>query len=259
MILLLGGTSESRQIARRLVESGRRVLVSQATDVPLDMGEHSRLESRAGPLDQAGLEELVERRAIRAIVDATHPYATSIRATARRVANRKGIPYLSFVRPPIVEAADAGLEFAADHAAAAVAAFAHGRPVLLTTGAKNLAPYVEQSRQTGIPLIVRVLDHPDSLAACLRASVPPECVLGCRGPFSVEENRRQLRAFGIGVLVTKDSGQAGGTAEKLQAAQAEGCRVVVVRRPAQENERFFSHIDSLLQSLADAVEGERIQ
>ncbi len=84
-------------------------------------------------------------------------------------------------------------------------------------------------------------------------------MLGCRGPFSVEENRRQLRAFGIGVLVTKDSGQAGGTAEKLQAAQAEGCRVVVVRRPAQENERFFSHIDSLLQSLADAVEGERIQ
>ena len=259
MILLLGGTSDARQIAWRLVESGRRVLVSQATDVPLELGEHPHLETRAGPLDECGLEELVERREIRAIVDATHPYATSIRATARRVAGRKGIPYVSFVRPPVFDAADPRLEFASDHAAAARAAFAHGRPVLLTTGAKNLAPYVEQSRRTGIPLIVRVLDHPDSREACLRAGIPPQKVLPGRGPFSAEENRRQLREFGIGVLVTKDSGQAGGTAEKLRAAEAEGCRVVVVRRPAQENELCSSHIDALLQSLADAVDGERTE
>ena len=259
MILLLGGTSDSRLIASRLIQSGRRVLVSQATDVPLEMGEHPNLETRAGPLDDRGLEQLIERREILAIVDATHPYAASIRAMARRVADRKGIPYLSFVRPSMLDRADPALQFAPDHAVAARAAFAHGRPVLLATGTKNLAPYVEQSRHMGLPLVVRVLDHPDSWKACRRAGIPPENVLLGRGPFSVEENRRHLRAFAIGVLVTKDSGQAGGTAEKLQAAQAEGCRVVVIQRPAQTIGHFFSEIDSLLQAVADHVKGERTE
>ena len=131
MILLLGGTSDVRQIAARLIEGGHRVLVSQATDVPLEMDEHPNLAARSGPLDDRGLESLVESRSIRAIVDATHPYATAIRTMARRVAASKGVPYLSFVRPPVLAGNATGLELAADHAAAARAAFAHGRPVLL--------------------------------------------------------------------------------------------------------------------------------
>ena len=116
------------------------MLVSRATGVPLEVGEHALVECRSGALDEAGLAELIAVREIRAVVDATHPYATVIRATARRLARREGILYLSFLRPAVVEAEDAGVEFAPDHAAAAAAAFAYGRPVLLTTGAKKPGP-----------------------------------------------------------------------------------------------------------------------
>ena len=37
----------------------------------------------------------------------------------------------------------------------------------------------------------------------------------------MEENRRQIRDFDIGTLVTKDSGRAGGVPAKLEAARAE--------------------------------------
>ena len=252
MILLLGGTSDTSPIALRMAQEDYRVLVSRATDVPLETAEHPNIETRCGPLDHRGLRELVDRRAIRAIVDATHPYAVGIRATASRVAKEKRIPYLSFVRPAAVDSTTPGMQFAPDHPAAAAAAFRRGRPVLLTTGTRNLGPYVEQARRTGLPLIVRALDHPESLDACRRAGIPPEHVLACRGPFSVEENRRHLRAFGIGVLVTKDGGAAGGTAEKLQAARAEGCEVVVVARPELEEERAFTDIEAIIQALADA-------
>jgi precorrin-6A/cobalt-precorrin-6A reductase len=253
MILLLGGTSDTPPVARRLAESGYRVLVSQATDVPLATGCHPNIEGRAGRLDEHNLGELLDHRGIRAIVDATHPYAVGIRAMASRVADDKGIPYLCFVRPAAIDPSMLGVEIVADHPAAAIAAFGRGRPVLLTTGTRNLGPYVERARAARLPLVVRVLDHPESLDACLRAGIPREHVLLGRGPFSIEDNRRHICTFGIGVLVTKDSGVAGGVIEKLQAAQAENCAVVVVARPAIGDHKAFTDADALVAALADRL------
>jgi precorrin-6A/cobalt-precorrin-6A reductase len=253
MILLLGGTSDAPPVARRLADNGYRVLVSQATDVPLKTGCHPNIESRTGRLDERDLAELVDHRGIRAIVDATHPYAAEIRAVASRVAADKGIPYLCFVRPAAVDPSMPGVEMVPDHPAAAMAAFAHGRPVLLTTGTKNLDPYVERARAAQLPLVVRALDHPKSLDACRRAGIPREYVLLGRGPFSAEDNRRQIRAFGVGVLVMKDSGVAGGVTEKLQAAQAENCAVVVVARPAIGDHKAFTDVNLLVAALADTL------
>ena len=51
MILLLGGTSSTAEIALGLAAAGYRVLVSQATDVPLDVGRHA---AGREPLGRAG-------------------------------------------------------------------------------------------------------------------------------------------------------------------------------------------------------------
>jgi precorrin-6A/cobalt-precorrin-6A reductase len=236
----------------RLAQGGYRVLVSQATDVPLETGTHPNIESRSGPFEEHGLAELVEHRNICAMVDATHPYAAAIHATAIRVAEMKGIPCFRFVRPAAIDATTPGVEFTPNHSVAAVAAFRRGQPVLLTIGTRNLAPYAEQSRHTGLPLIVRVLDHPHSLETCHRAGISPEHILAGRGPFSVQDNRRHIRDFSIGVLVTKDSGEAGGTVEKIQAARAEGCDIIVVTRPDVENKAVFINVDSLIEALVHA-------
>jgi precorrin-6A/cobalt-precorrin-6A reductase len=250
MILLLGGTSDTLPIAQALAGQGYRVLVSKATDVPLATGDHAHIESRCGPLDEESLADLLDERKIIAIIDATHPYATAIRAMAARVAEQKGLRCLSFVRPPAVDRATPGVEILPDHATAAAAAFSRGQPVLLTTGTRNLAPYAEQAQRTGVALIVRTLDHAASLAACRQAGIPPEHILARRGPFSLAENRRQIRAFGIGVLVSKDSGAAGGTVEKLEAAQAEGCHIIIVARPETTSQETYSNVPSLLEALA---------
>ena len=252
MILLLGGESSTAEIARGLAGIGCRVLVSRATEIPLDTGGDDAIESRSGPLDEGGLVELIAARKILAVVDATHPYATTIRRTARRAAERMNIPYLSFLRPAAIDPQAADVQFAADHAAAAAAAFSLGRPVLLTTGTKNLAPYVEASRRTGLPLVVRALDWPQSLRACRLAGVAEERIVAGRGPFSLEENRRQIRAYGIGTLVTKDSGRAGGVPEKLAAARAEGCRVVVLRRPPADP-AAFAEVEALIRAVRAAI------
>jgi precorrin-6A/cobalt-precorrin-6A reductase len=253
MILLLGGTSETWPLASRLAGEGYRVLVSQATDVPLEPPPHPGIECRFGPLDEQALAELVEQAQIRAIVDAAHPYASAIHTAAQRVAAAKGIRYLRYIRPVVIETDAPGVQFAPDHESAAIAAFRYGQPVLLTTGSRNLAPYAQQASRTGVPLIARILDHPSSHAACRRVGILPERTIAGRGPFTVETNRRHIRRFGIGVVVTKDSGTAGGTEEKLEAAQAEGCQVIVVARPPLAPVPTFSDLDDLVVALMGDV------
>jgi precorrin-6A/cobalt-precorrin-6A reductase len=230
MILLIGGTSETAPLASGLAEAGYEVLVSTATDSPLDIGCHRRISRRTGRLDGEGMAVLGKEKGVRAIVDAAHPYAAAVHGAAEDAARRLEIPCLLFRRPEAPIPEDPVL-FAGSHAGAAEMAFADGRPVLLTTGSQNLAPYADAARRTGIPLAVRVLDAPESLAACRAAAIPEERIIAGRGPFSLEENLAAIRRFGIGVMVTKESGLAGGFDAKLAAAAQENCRLIILRRP----------------------------
>jgi precorrin-6A/cobalt-precorrin-6A reductase len=195
---------------------------------------------------------LVAEKDVRAIVDASHPYATQASANAKAVAEERGIPCLRWLRPAVLSRSGAVCR-AADHPSAARLAFSFGRPVLLTTGSRNLAPYARESSRTGISLVVRVLSHPESIAACERFGIPHERVLTGRGPFSMEDNLTVIRAFDIGVVVTKDSGAAGGVAEKLEAAAQENCRVVVVERPAVPSGAEIHDVEELVRTLGEAL------
>jgi precorrin-6A/cobalt-precorrin-6A reductase len=253
MILLIGGTSETALLAAGLADAGYDVLVSTATDSRLDVGNHPRICRRAGRLDESGMIALVKEREIRAIVDAAHPYAVSVHAAAGRAAKCLGIPCLVFGRPesPVQEG---DIRFAANHAAAAELAFADGRPILLTTGSRNLAPYAEAARRTGIPLAVRVLDAPESLAACRASAIPEERIIADRGPFSLAENLAAIRRFEIGVIVTKESGRAGGFEAKLAAAREANCLLIVLRRPeTASSDPTFDDPDTLIATMKELI------
>jgi precorrin-6A/cobalt-precorrin-6A reductase len=295
MILLIGGTSETAPLASGLAAAGYEVLVSTATAVPLAIGENPLISRRTGRLDEEGLVALGNERGVRAIVDAAHPYAVAAHAAAANAARRLGIPCLVFRRPEELtpdtghcpdtapaddaalaldedrpasavenpatsgtggrEAPGSPVRFAADHAEAAVMAFALGRPVLLTTGSRNLAPYAEAAPRTGVPLIVRVLDAPESLAACREAGIPEDRIIAGRGPFSVEENLIAIRRFGIGVIVTKESGRAGGFDAKLAAARQANGLVIVIRRPETPASGLaFDNPATLIAALQDLVQ-----
>jgi precorrin-6A/cobalt-precorrin-6A reductase len=248
MILLLGGTSETCEIASALATAGLDVLVSTATDEPLDVGCRPRIHRRSGRLDERAIYDLVLGRGIRAVVDATHPYAAQAHAAAAGAACRAGIPCVRFARPGGVEEAP-DIHFAADHEQAAAAAFSFGRAVLLTTGSNNLAPYVAQSRRTSMRLVVRVLPSEQSIRTCRQAGLADAAIIAMRGPFSVEQNLLHLREHDIGVLVTKDSGQAGGVAEKLHAARTQHCQVVIVARPPAPTGQVATTVPAMVEML----------
>lgn len=67
-----------------------------------------------------------------------------------------------------------------------------------------------------------------------------------KGPFSYNQNYNSFKEYDVKWLVTKNSGTAGGFAEKLQAADALGVRTIVIKRPdetglaMEQVKEFFS-------------------
>ncbi len=255
-VLLLGGTSETAALTQVLVDHGYTVLVSTATDAPLDLPSHPTVHRRHGRLNATDMRRLMEETAIRILIDATHPFAQDAHAQARQASANLGVPYFRFQRPASMLESMAHVLWVPDHEQAAAEAVRIGRPILLTVGSRALRPYVQAAKTAGLALIARVLDHPESELACQRAGLAPEQVLRARGPFSVDDNRATIKRYTIGVLVTKDSGDAGGLPAKVNAAQMEGSKVVIVQRP-QNQDPSYDSLDGLVFAVNRYVNATR--
>ncbi|MBN2643934.1 precorrin-6A reductase [Trichloromonas sp.] len=230
MILLFGGTGETAELATALASLGQPVLVSTATDVPLNVGSHPLIEHIRGRLDEIAMLALVKKMAIRLLVDAGHPFAEQLHTTVAQVASLTRIPCLCYRRASL-SASGQGLYYVDSHEEAAKLAASFDKTILLTTGSRNLEPYVATTKARSLPLYARVLPHAESEAACEAAGLAKKACIFARGPFSVEQNRDLLRRLGIGVMVSKDSGICGGVEEKLKAAATEEVMVVMIRQP----------------------------
>ncbi len=252
MILLLGGTSESAPIATGLAERGHAVIVSTATDIKLNTGNHKLIKRRSGMLKPEAMEELIKKEDVALLVDATHPYAAMVRKTSREIATGLNLPYLTYIRPR-TEFNYHKITWTNSHDVAAKVAVSFENPVLLMTGSRNLVPYVNESKNSGVDLYARVLNNDDSLKACREAGLAFDKVITGRGPFSVKTNIEQMELYGVGTIVTKDTGRSGGAYEKIDAAKALGAEVVVVDRPDYGGEGEHGNIDSLIEAACEIL------
>ncbi|WP_199223869.1 cobalt-precorrin-6A reductase [Paraconexibacter algicola] len=220
-VLVLGGTGEARDLAALLVADGVPVTSSLAGRVArprLPAGE-----VRVGGFGGVdGLRAYLREHAVRAVVDATHPFAERIGANAARACAADGVPLLRLARPGWTERPGDRWHRVPDLPTAAALVRDLGARVFLTSGRQGLGAF---SGDATTWFLVRTVDPPDP------ADLPPrhELLLD-RGPYRREGEGALLDAHRIDVLVTKDSGGAL-TVAKLDAARERGLPVVVVDRP----------------------------
>ena len=219
-ILLLGGTAEARALAEVLHDAGTRVISSLAGRVArprLPVGE-VRIGGFGGP--QALAAWLAERE-IGAVVDATHPFAERISASASSACAAAGVPLLRLERPGWTEGDGDDWHWVDDLDEAAAAVPGLGSRVLLTSGRQGLAAFAGDHDSW---YLIRCVDPPD-------VALPPRHEVRLdRGPYTLEGELRLIDEHSIDLLVTKDSGGSL-TEAKLAAARRRGMPVVVVRRP----------------------------
>jgi precorrin-6A/cobalt-precorrin-6A reductase len=220
VILILGGTAEARELAAALQTAGVPVTSSLAGRVAnprLPRGA-VRVGGFGGPAALAGW---LTEHGVRAVVDATHPFAERISASAAEACPAAGVPLLRLERPAWTERPGDRWHRVSDLAAAAALLPGLGRRVLLTTGRQGLAAFAGVQDAW---FLIRCVEPPDP-------PLPPRhAVVLDRGPYTLAGEGGLIDAHGIEVVVTKESGGAM-TQAKLDAARERRLPVIVVARP----------------------------
>lgn len=220
-VLILGGTAEARELASRLHAQGLTVVSSLAGRVArprLPVGE-----VRVGGFGGVdGLVAYLRGHDVRAVVDATHPFAERIGANAAAACPAAGVPLLRLARPGWTARPGDDWHRVPDLAGAARGVRALGRRAFLTSGRQGLRAFTSDASTW---FLIRTVDPPDE------ADLPAHhALLLDRGPYTPAGEGTLMDEHRIDVLVTKDSGGAL-TEAKLDAARERRIPVVMVDRP----------------------------
>ncbi|WP_424974547.1 cobalt-precorrin-6A reductase [Dinoroseobacter sp. S124A] len=218
-LMLLGGTSEARDLARQLAGQVDLTLsLAGRTRAPELDGVRTRIGGFGGA---EGFARHLAGTGTDAVLDATHPFAAEMSRRSAAVAARAGLPYLMLRRPGWQPAPEDDWIRVPDTAAAARVPGPTDR-VFLATGRQTLPEF---ARMRAAWCWCRQIDPPEGAFPFPKG----EFLVG-RPPFPETEEIALFKRLGVTLLVVKDAGGAA-SRSKLDAARALGIRVVMIDRP----------------------------
>jgi precorrin-6A/cobalt-precorrin-6A reductase len=243
-VLVLGGTGEARELARRL---------DLCADVDVVSSLAGRIAEPARPEGEVriggfggveGLHAFIVDRRIGAIVDATHPFAATISRHAFEAASSTGVPLVALRRPPWEPAPGDRWHDVDDADEAARVAPRLGGRIFLSLGRQTLGPFAACAEPW---FLIRAIEAP-------AGPLPPRHeLLLARGPFTLDQERALLRDRRIEVVVSKNSGGPA-TSAKIVAARELALPVVLIRRPEADPAPAVSDVPGVVAWIAAVIE-----
>ena len=223
-VLILGGTTEAADLARRLAADMCFEATLSLAGRTADPGLPAISYRIGGFGGSDGLARWLTEQRVAAIVDATHPFADQISANAVAAAKAASVSLASIVRAAWPRQADDRWVEVDDIQTALAALGSEPKRVLLTIGRREVAAFKAAPMHT---YVVRSVDMP------VPTDIPPNAELKLqRGPFDERDEEKLMRERRIDVVVSKNSGGAA-TYGKIAAARKLGLPVVMIRRPAK--------------------------
>jgi precorrin-6A/cobalt-precorrin-6A reductase len=243
-VLILGGTTEARQLAERLARrADLEIVVSLAgrTKSPAPQPAPVRKGGFGGA---AGLADYLVKESIAAMIVATHPYANVISANANSAARQSGVPLIALRRPPWRAVAGDRWTEAADVAGAVHILRDRSRRVFVALGRNELAPLTAAPQHFYLIRSVDLVEPPLPL--------PRAAYVTGRGPFSEVDERALLVSHGIEIIIAKNSGGVA-TYGKIAAARALGIEVIMLRRPVPPDAPAVETVEEAIAWLDHAI------
>ena len=283
---LIGGTRESAQLAAEIAHTSLACTITVTTASAKSLyPQADNIRIWVGEITSDKITAFIQQEAIRAILDASHPFAVAVSKLAIATAQGLGIPYLRYERPRIGEEGkrgrwgegemgrrgEIGIEegkikseiqnpkskiqnsLILDSFEALLASdHLAGKRVLLTVGYRPLALF--RPWQTRSLLFARISPSLVGLEAALAAGFTPDRLIALRPPISAAIEQALWRQWNISLVVTKASGQAGGEDIKRKIAAMLGIQLVIINRPAMSYPQQTSQLTVALSFCHEVLE-----
>jgi precorrin-6A/cobalt-precorrin-6A reductase len=234
-ILILGGTTEARQLAGKLAHRAEVTLsLAGRTENPVAQG----VPTRSGGFGGAeGLANYLREQETDLLIDATHPYAVNVSRNAAEAARKANVPILALRRPAWEPVEGDRWTLVGDAAEAVQALGAAPRKIFLALGRQDVGEFASAPQHSYVIRSVDPVEPP--------LDVPDATYILARGPFAEADELELLKEHRIDAIVAKNSG-GGATYGKIAAARKLGIEVILFRRPDLPNVPSAASVAELL-------------
>jgi len=255
-IMIMAGTTEGVKIIGMIASLENTHII--ATTVTKEGGKLAKSagahEVVSKALNKEAIGEIIKSKKIDLLIDATHPFAEDATLNAIKATNNTGIKYLRFERPSINFPENDLIHSVSsfeDVASKVLEIIGSDNPRILHLAGVMTLHYLTQVLNPD-SIVTRVLPSVYSIKKCLDLGLPSENIIAMQGIFSKEFNRILMQEYNIRIMITKESGDEGGTTSKIEAALELGIPVVMVMRPiASEinNKTIFNNVNDLFTEI----------
>ena len=214
MILVFGGTTEGRKAVEVLEEAGSPFIYSTKTGEQELTLQHGI--SIDGAMNAEAMKIFVREHSIRLIVDAAHPFASTLHQTIAAVSEDCHIPFIRYER--IYPPRDPDITWIDDYSQ--VPDDIHS--LLATTGVQSISrlKYLEDR---GVRVYYRILPRESSMVLAKEQGATPDQLCYYEDSSVIDIDAE--------AILLKESGETGGFSEKVAAARAKGMRIIALKRP----------------------------
>jgi precorrin-6A/cobalt-precorrin-6A reductase len=239
-VLILGGTFEANELARRLAADARmcptlsyagRTANRRPALTPIRVGGFGGAN---------GLAEYLKREAIDVLVDATHPFAVQISGNAASAAASANVALIVLERPAWQPGPLDRWTFVPDLYAAVAALPSDPSRIFLAVGRQSIAPFAAKPQHH---YLIRVIEPPE-----VPKGLTSYEIVSQRPPFRCDIDAALLRSKRIDLVVTKNSGGTAAFA-KLKAARQLGVPVIIIDRPVRPSSAVVESVDDVIMEL----------
>ncbi len=240
MIWIIGGTSEGREIADRIKDLDNYIITA-ATDESREFIQDGNI--RVGRMSYDEMWQFSLENNISLIVDLTHPFAKIVSDNAKKLADQLGIKYVRYSRERVkkrlssifLNSYEEAYEYLKDVKGT----------VFLTTGSKNIADF-EKVRGDN-RFIYRILPATESLDICKKNNILMKDIVAVLGPFSVKYNMAMFEEYGADYVIMKDSGDKGGTLEKIKACESLNIPAIIIGREEEQGLNDLDQVEKIIR------------
>ena len=240
MIWIIAGTSEAREIIERIKDLDNYI-ATIATEGGKEFINTHRLI--VGRMNYEEMMNFCQDRNISLIVDLTHPYAKIVSENAKKLANALNIDYIRYVRENTKKTL--GAIYLSSYEAAYEYLSNISGTVFFTTGSKNIGDF--ENIRNGNRFIYRVLPALDSLEECRKYNISMHDIIAVLGPFSTKYNEIMFKEYKADYVIMKDSGDKGGTMEKIKACENLDIRPIIIGRKVEKGINSLDEIEKIIR------------